>query len=285
MNKHFATIVVVLNTIISIGLLSLNNWLPPVPEKLEEVVEQKKVAATLCRNCSDSTDLSRGDAKIDGQIDDNAKAFKCAIKNINYKPGAESSIIWIETKHLLFRNIRMSDVDALYAYARKPEVAARTEWAPHISKMESIQAIKDIQEAYNKAYLAPWGIEEKETGRFIGTAGICQYNPDEPRTMIEYTLGDAGWDKGYELEVAQALIEFCLVAMKCNRIAALARCDDPFSQKILERAGMSREGIEPDYRYINGSYVSLYHYALIGKEVNQHIIENSAAKRQTKSES
>jgi len=279
MNKHFATIVVTLNGIIIIGFLSLNNWLPTVPERLEEVVEQRKVAATLCRNCSTSVDLSRGEAKIDGKIDDNAKAVKRIITAVDYEQHGDFPWVIFETPHLVFRDVRMSDVDALYAYARKAEVAARNEWPAHISKMESVQLIKNILEAYQQSYISPWGIEDKETGEFIGTAGICQYNPDEPRVIIEYTLSDTSWDKGYELEIMQALIEFCLVTAQCNRIAALARCDTPFLQKILERAGMSREGIEPDYKYINGSYISMYHYALIRKEVDPSILQGSLLRR------
>ena len=285
MNKHFATIVVTLNVIISIGFLSLNNWLPPVPEKLEEIVEQRKVTATLCRNCTQTIDLSTGEAKIDGKIDDNAQRVQCVTTGVNYTPEEENAGVWFETKHLLFRNIRMSDSDAIYAYAQKPEVAARHDWQAYTSKLESIEFVKNVIEGYQNESLSPWGIEDKQTGAFIGTAGICQYSPRENYAMIEYALSDTAWNKGYELEIVQALIEFCLIPVRCKRISALARCDQPFLQEVLEQAGMSCEGIEPEYRSINGRYVSFYYYTLLRKEVDPQIMEQSVLRRRKKSKS
>ena len=273
MNKHFATIIVSLNVAIIIGFLSFENLLPPVPERLEEIVEEQKIASTRCRNCTKAIDLSPGKEKIDDKIDNNASHVKCAVTVFNNAPAdKESPLVWVETEHLLFRNIRPSDAEALYAYAKKPEVAARQLWAPHKSKLESIQTIKGWM---SSEYSNPWAIEEKETGRFIGTAEINHYNPDEPRVMVEYCIGDAGWGKGYELETMRMLIEFSLVLLRGNRIAAFVRCDDSFSQKILELAGMSNEGIEPDYKKINNTYVSLYHYALLRKEVKPSVIDAS----------
>jgi ribosomal-protein-alanine N-acetyltransferase len=281
MNKHFATIVVTLNAIISIGFLSLNNWLPPVPERLEEVVEQRKVAATLCRNCTESIDLSSGEAKIDGKIDDNAQAVKCIITAVDNKPkNPDDAWLYFETPHLLFRGIRATDVDALYAYARNPEVAARNTWAPYTNKIEAFDFIQKTVKGYKEGYILHWGIEEKETGTFIGTAHIWPY---DIHTMVGYTLANTAWNKGYELEIMQALIEMSLVVFKHSRITALARCDDSFSQNILKQAGMSCEGIEPDYKYINGKYVSMYHYALLKKEVDPTVMQESVFRKRAKS--
>ncbi|MDQ5940658.1 MAG: [ribosomal protein S5]-alanine N-acetyltransferase [Candidatus Dependentiae bacterium] len=277
MNKHFATIVVAANCALIIGFLSIDGLLPPAPETIEEIIEERKVDAYRCRNCTNAVDLSPGAEKLDEKIDDNAKNVKFIITSINPNP-EEGTVIWFETDRLLFRTIKMSDVDDMYAYAHKPEVAARHTWAAHKSKAETIDLIRNWLDRYQRKLITPWGIEEKATGRFIGTAGITQYNDVEPRCVFSYAIGDSAWGKGYELETARAWVEFSLILMGSKRTAALARCDDRAAQEVLEQAGLSREGIEPDFKCINGKFISLYHYSLLRKEVNSKLFSNSKAK-------
>lgn len=274
MNKHFATVIVAANCAIIISLLCLRGWLPPAPEKIEEVVEERRVEALRCKNCAHNNNLANSTERLDGKIDGNASHVARAITQVHRAPEG-SNVIWLETKNLILRDARVTDVDDMHAYAHKAEVANKHTWAAHSSKLETMEFLKEWVERYKKSYITPWAIEEKSTGRMIGTAGVSQYYPGEPRDIISYTLSDSVWNKNYDIEVIQALIEFSVVALECIRVAALARCDDPVTQKALEDAGLSREGIEPEYKCVNDRYVSSYVYAFLTQEADPKIFANS----------
>lgn len=277
MNKHFATVIVALNAILIITFLALRGWLPEAPEPTREVIQELNIEAARCRNCTNAIDLSPGEEKLDGKIDDNAGNVHFVLTALDETPEGGSRV-WFETQNLLFRDIRTTDVDDIYAYASQTKIAQRHCWPRHESKLYTMQLINYWMEQQAQSYLrAPYAIVEKSTQRVIGTGSFLGYNDAEPRTAFGYALSEPR----YELEAVRALVELSLIGMQANRVSSLVRCDDPAGQEILRQAGLSCEGIEPDYRFCDGAYVSLYHYALIRKEVAESTLRSSAIRSLT----
>jgi|GEM_PF-3212194 len=275
MNKHFATVVVVINGVIIIGLLGLRGWLPPVPEKTEVVEERRLVAASRCRQCTPTGDLLAEGDRLDEPLDDNARNVRPVITKINLNPPS-GTCVWLETEHLLFRDIRLSDVDDFYAYCSNPEAAARSSWPRHHAKIDSLKVLKNwISLLEERRGVPPWAVEEKATGRLIGTAGISECTLDEPRGKFDYSVGQAGWNKGYELEIVRALLEYSIVTMQSVRTETWVRSDYIEGQRILEEAGLSKEGISPHYKLVDGQYVDFVHYALLTKEIAPNTFKHS----------
>jgi len=281
MNKHFATIVVTANLILIICFLGLKGWLPQAPEKVEEIVEEMKIEASRCRHCTIALDLSPGNEKLDESIDDNAKNVRFVITGLQ-EERAVAPRIWFETKHLRLRDLNFADVDDIYQYASKPAVAARHCWTAHRSKLETLELVKYWIETLGKYYAAPYAIEEKATGKVIGTASVTKHtSTEEPRFYFGWALDDSAYENGYELEAVRAMIEIGLVSFDAQRVAAFVRCDDDKGIEILEKAGLSREGIEPDLRRVNGQYLSCYQYALLSKEVDRKLLASSVVPKST----
>ena len=263
MIKHLPHIVSAICVCVIVALVSFRVMSPPVPTHAARAVVRKTIPSYRCRSCTPHKDLCPPEENLNAPTDQNASHFSCVItKTFN-----DQSFMGFETKRLRFREIKKEDVDAIYEYARKPMVAARTTWPAHRSKFETHRIVDNWLARYKKFYAAPWAIEEKSSGRLIGTAGIPAVYPSEPRAFIAYCLSDTAWGNGYEIEVIRALIEFGCIQAKCIRMEMMVRESDPFSQKVAEQAGMSDEGIELDYKRIGDEYVSLRHYAILRKEI------------------
>ena len=281
MNKHFATIVVVLNGIIIFCFLGLRGWLPPAPEKIEESFEHRKVEASRCRNCTTATDLSVGDEKRDGRIDNNPDNFKCVATGLT---GINESAkqFEFETSHLYFKELQMSDADDIYHYMINPKMAERISWQPYQSKLDTRVMVNSLLSKNQISYYSPfipWAVVNKETNTVIGTALLSEYSPKEPKCSIEYTLDSAYWNSPYELEVIRALIEVGFVVLNCSCVSARAECDYPYISAMLEKAGMSFEGTQPDYKYINNQYFSYNSYSLLRKTLPAHALQKSVLKQ------
>ena len=286
MNKHFATVVVLSNAMLIAGFLGIRGWLPSPPEKIE-IVEEQKIEALHCRKCTVAVDHIPAGKRLDDKLDDNAERMHCVITKLHPEP-KKSYFMWFETKNLLFRTVKVEDADALYEICRKPEVAARHLWKAHRSKLETLELIRHWLGGYKSYYFTPWAIEDKETGALLGSGGISRVTMEEPRCSVSCAITNkikvgeneiSIWDKNYEAEALQALAEYALVMTNSARIEAHARCDDQLGQYMVELAGFSKEGVEPEYKLIDGKYIDIFDYSMLAKEVSPAVKKNSVLKQ------
>ncbi len=100
----------------------------------------------------------------------------------------------IETERLILRMWKRKDAEALYEYAKDPDVGPHAGWKPHESVKESKIIISELFRRN-----MTWCIVEKETGRPIGSIG---FEADSIRKDINsremgYSLAKSCWKKGY----------------------------------------------------------------------------------------
>jgi RimJ/RimL family protein N-acetyltransferase len=80
---------------------------------------------------------------------------------------------------------------------------------------------------------------------------------------IWYNLMPAHWGRGFATEVARRLIRFGFETLRLHRIEAGVATGNKRSIKVLEKAGMTIEGIRRKILPIRGEWVDNYHYAIL----------------------
>ncbi len=122
-------------------------------------------------------------------------------------PDVDLAIPTIETERLILRPMREADATALFEISQDPEVV----------RFVGDRHVPTLQEAWRmvagwighwalRGY-GQWAIEERESGRFIGRAGII--NPaDWPGPEVGYLLGRQFWGRGYATEAARAAMDW-----------------------------------------------------------------------------
>ncbi len=108
-----------------------------------------------------------------------------------------------------------------------------------------------------------WKIILEETLEFIGIAGMNLSNDKFRLGEIYYKLLPAHWGKGYATEVAKALIRFGFDEMHLHKIEAGVAIGNTRSIRVLEKSGMTREGVRRKILPIRGDWVDNYHYAIV----------------------
>ena len=91
-------------------------------------------------------------------------------------------------------------------------------------------------------------------------------NPDNPEGWIGYSLNRKFWGQGYATEAAEALVKFGFGQLNLHRI--FATCD-PFnvaSARVLEKAGMQREGHFRQHKWVKGKWRDSLLYAILDCE-------------------
>ncbi len=107
------------------------------------------------------------------------------------------------------------------------------------------------------------GVVLKSKDRLIGGCGIRIQNPIFREGDLGYVFHRSYWDKGYATEATKAIIDFGFSKLKLHRI--WATCDPPnkASARVLEKAGMKREGLLRQNVFQKGAWRDSYLYAIL----------------------
>ncbi len=108
-----------------------------------------------------------------------------------------------------------------------------------------------------------WAVYRKSDGVFIGEAGFSNSGPKYKCGGMHYLLMPEQWGQGYATEIAKGLIEFGFMELNLHRIEAGVATENLASIRVMEKAGMQREGRRRKILPIRGEWVDNYHYAIL----------------------
>lgn len=173
----------------------------------------------------------------------------------------------LETERLLLRRITLDDVEDIFAYGSIEEVTRYVTWDPHRTLSDTMEFVQFIlnQYEYNKQ-VAPWGIEYKENGRLIGTINFISWQPKHKSAELGYVISPDYWGKGIGTEATKKVIEYGFENMDLVRIQARCLVGNIGSSRVMEKAGMTFEGILRKVAFIKGEHQDLKVYSILKDE-------------------
>ncbi len=147
------------------------------------------------------------------------------------------------TARLIARLPRVEDAEAAFAaYASDPEVTRFLLW-PAYQEIEPLReflrgAIR-TWEAGDGGHFA-WMLCLRETGELVGSIGVSL---DLHGAALGYVLGRAYWGRGLMTEAVRYVAAWALAQPAIFRVWAYCDAEHPASARVMEKAGMTREGI------------------------------------------
>jgi RimJ/RimL family protein N-acetyltransferase len=152
------------------------------------------------------------------------------------KPPAE-----LRTDRLRLRPPRLEDADEIFArYAQDTEVTRYLTWRPH-ERVASLQKfLRELLALREQGAVLPWLVEHRADGRLLGGIDLRLQGF---RAEIGYALARDAWGQGFASEAARALVEWALAQPSLYRVWAVCDVDNPASARVMEKAGMVREGL------------------------------------------
>jgi [ribosomal protein S5]-alanine N-acetyltransferase len=172
----------------------------------------------------------------------------------------------IETERLLLRKPRMDDASAVFdGWAKYSEVTRFLTWHPHerIEQTEALmkRSIDGWDGDSNFRYL----LEVKDSGVLAGMIEL-RLEKEPFKVSFGYTGAYAQWGKGYMTEASCACIQWAFQQPAVYRVYATVDVENIPSQRVLEKAGMQREGLlrkESLHPNISNEPRDCYIYAIV----------------------
>lgn len=109
-------------------------------------------------------------------------------------------------------------------------------------------------------------IQLKVTKQFVGLIGINLGKSNFRNAEVWYKIHVDHWNKGYTTEAIQEILRFGFKDLKLHRIEAGCATKNIRSIRVLEKAGMIREGTKRKNLPIRGKRYDSYIYAILKGE-------------------
>jgi RimJ/RimL family protein N-acetyltransferase len=147
----------------------------------------------------------------------------------------------IETERLILRKPHMDDAPTIFtAYAQDIEVTRYMTWRPNKDLEETYYHVELALKLWDEGKAYSYAITLKESDSVIGMIAL---HPDGFKVGVGYVLARPHWGKGYMTEAAQAVVNWLLEQPDIFRVFATCDVENPASARVMEKAGMIREGI------------------------------------------
>jgi len=175
----------------------------------------------------------------------------------------------LRTGRLLLRQVRVEDAADMFEYASDPEVARLVPWDMARSVTDTRMHIGSMVEAYRAGRVMPWGIVELATGKLIGNCGYYWWMVNHARAELGYVLARGYWNQGIMTEACRAVFQFGFRVMRLHRLEARCLLDNPASERVMRKLGMTFEGIQREALFAAGKYHNLKMFAILSPEYYQ----------------
>jgi ribosomal-protein-alanine N-acetyltransferase len=168
----------------------------------------------------------------------------------------------LRTERLLRRAFELDDVEDVFAYASDPEL---TRYLP----APQPYARQDAEEFVARRVLASWDTRPvwalALNGSVIGDIEL-RFNPQHETAELGYSVARDHWGKGLAPEAARAVVQWGFEERGLAKVFARADARNTNSRRVMEKLGMTREGLLRSHLERRGQRIDEVYYGVLRAE-------------------
>ena len=168
----------------------------------------------------------------------------------------------LRTERLLLRPFDFGDVDDVFAYASEPEFGwylslPQPYTRDHAAKFVAQQILDDWSTSPTFAMVFE--------GHVVGGIGL-RVGRARGGAELGYALAKQHWGKGLTVEAARAVIGWGFERYGVHKVTAHSALDNRQSWRVMEKLGMTREGLKRSHSKIGDDFVDYVDYGVLREE-------------------
>ncbi len=177
----------------------------------------------------------------------------------------------LKTNRLNIRELTFDDIDHVHKLHSLPE----TDEFNTLGIPETIQTTEKIltewltlqKQVPRNSYI--FGIEKNDDNCFIGLIAMNLGKENYRNAEVWFKINKNFWQNGYATEALAKLLNFGFHDLKLHRIEAGCAVENMASSKVLEKVGMTREGMKRKNLPIRGEWKDSYFYGILEEDFNK----------------
>ncbi len=171
------------------------------------------------------------------------------------------------TKRLKLRPVGTSDLESVHQLLSLQETDRYNTAGIPENEEKTSEIIHGWVDEYNEQQSFPFLIELKEEEHMIGLITLRLGKPKYKVGEVSYKIHPDDWGKGYATEALKCVIDFAFVDLGLHRIEAGCAVGNSRSVRVLEKAGMQREGRCRQKLPLKTGWSDNYEYAILDTDL------------------
>jgi RimJ/RimL family protein N-acetyltransferase len=174
----------------------------------------------------------------------------------------------IHTARLVLRPFAPGDLDDLYDYQSRPDVARYLHWEAR----DRDQAREALEQQRREVVLAraddwlTYAVALPESGKVIGEVGLKWLSPEHRQGEIGFVFNPDHGGRGLATEAAEVMLRLGFDDLGLHRIVGSCMAQNAQSARLMERLGMRREAHFIHNEIIKGEWADELVYAILDFE-------------------
>ncbi len=174
----------------------------------------------------------------------------------------------IATERLLLRPLGPDDLDDVYAYHSRPDVARYLYWEPRTRDEVALVLADKAKETelHAEGDRLGLGVYWPEVGRVVGDVVLFWRDRDFRQGEVGFVFNPEFHGRGLATEAAAAMLDLGFAGLRLHRV--FGRCDarNTPSARLMERLGMRREAHFVHDEFFKGEWGDQFVYAILESE-------------------
>lgn len=169
------------------------------------------------------------------------------------------------TEHLTLDRFTVEDAPAVHENLYSSEAVCRNLLLkPGMRLEEARENMQWLVDGYQtKEDFFQWAV--RENGECVGRMSLT-VNRRFSGGTVAYYLAEKVWGKGYMTEILRRVIDFCFDDLDLNRVEADHFARNPASGRVMEKAGMKKEGLMRQKYCKDGEFLDAVLYAILKED-------------------
>ena len=151
-------------------------------------------------------------------------------------------MVILETPRLILRYLEPTDLNALFALYRDPEIR---EHFPEgtLTLEETAEEIRWFSHGHPEfPQLGLWATVERTSGQFLGHCGLLPWNIEgQQEVELAYLIAKSRWGQGFATEAATAIMGHARDTLALSRLVCLPMPSNGASLRVATKVGLRFE--------------------------------------------
>jgi len=172
----------------------------------------------------------------------------------------------LETPRLVLRKASKDDVPSIFAYSSDAEVTRYLRWGPHQALADTEGYVNEVLAEYREGLDGPWLMERKQNHTVIGHIHLMEIDTRHRKAQVGFVLSRGYWNQGIATEALSKVLEYSFDEVGLNRVEGLCISDNRAAARVMEKAGMKKEGELREYLFQKAAFWDFSVYSMLRRE-------------------
>ena len=175
-----------------------------------------------------------------------------------------------ETERLLLRPFETGDAEAMFRnWASDPAVTEYLTWPAHADVEETRAVLSCWVRDYENPEVYQWAVVPKALGEPIGSLSVVRIDEKVDAVELGWCIGRPWWGQGLMPEAAARVLRYLIAEVGANRVAARHAAGNPKSGRVMQKLGMSLEGVLRQADRSNHGIEDMVCYSILASEYRE----------------